>query len=77
MSNLANGGVNLKFKNTVFVQKSHSSLYDNFILSLYLVYELNHWPRDPTNNFPLKYFLFGTVKLVRNAIKSTCVYNGQ
>ena len=27
-----------------------------------LANELNHWPRNPTNNFPLKNCLFGTVK---------------
>ena len=34
-------------------------------------------PRDPTNNFPLKSCLFGTVKLVRNADKSKFTYNGR
>ena len=33
MSNLANGRVNLKFKNPVLVQKSFSSLYSNFVLN--------------------------------------------
>ena len=37
---------------------------------LYIIYELNDWSRNPTNNFPLKICLFGTVKLVRNTIKS-------
>ena len=52
-------------------------MYNNFILNLYIVYELNAWPRNPTNNFPLKICLFGTVKLVRNADKSKFTYNGQ
>ena len=54
MSNLANGREILKFNNSVLVQKSSSSLYKNFILNLYIVYELNNWPRNPTNTFPLK-----------------------
>ena len=41
MSNLANGRVNLKFNNTFLVQKRFSSMYSNFILCLYIVYELN------------------------------------
>ena len=41
MSILANGRVNLKFNNSVLVQKSVSSLYSNVILNLYIVYELN------------------------------------
>ena len=77
MSNLANGRVNLKFNNSVLVQKSFPSLYSNFILNLYIVYELNNWPRNPTNNLTLKNCLFGTVKLVRNAIKSKFTYNDQ
>ena len=39
--NLANGRVILKFNNSFFVHKSSSSLYSNFILKLYIVYELN------------------------------------
>ena len=41
------------------------------------MYELNNWPCNPTNNFPLKSCVFGTVKLVRNTIKITFTYNGQ
>ena len=55
MSNLANGRVNLKLNNSLLIQKSFSALYSNFILNLYIVYELNTWPRNPTNNFTLKY----------------------
>ena len=55
MSNLANGKVILKFNNSVvLVQKKICSSYSNFILSLYKVYELNTWPRNPTNSFTLK-----------------------
>ena len=46
-------------------------------MSLYIVYELNAWPRNPANNFTLKNCLFGTVKLTRNANKSKLTYNGQ
>ena len=34
MSNLANGRVNLKYNNSVLVQKSSSSLYSNFVLNV-------------------------------------------
>ena len=77
MPNLANGRVILKFNNSVLAQKSSSSLYSNFILNLHIVYERNNWPRNPTNNFPLKNCLFGTVKLVRNAIKNKFTYNNE
>ena len=51
-------------------------MYSNFILSLYTVYELNTWPRNPTNNFTLKNCLFGTAKLVRNTLKNKLTYKG-
>ena len=54
MSNLANDRVNLKFNNSVLVQKRFSSLYSNFILNLYIVYELKTWPRNPADKFTLK-----------------------
>ena len=76
MSSLVNGRIILKFKNSVLVQKNSSSLYSNFILNLYIVYELNNGPCNPTNSFPLKNCLFGTVRLVRNAIKDKFIYNG-
>ena len=50
-------------------------MYSNFILNLCIVYELNTWPRNPTNNFTLKSCLCGTVKLTRNADKSKFTYN--
>ena len=52
-------------------------MYWNFILNLYIAYELNARPRYPTNNFSLKKYLFGTIKLTRNVNKSKFTYNGQ
>ena len=49
MSNLDHGKVILKFNNSVLVLKIFSSLYSTFILNLYIVYEINTWPRNPTN----------------------------
>ena len=44
-------------------------MHSNFILYLYKVYELNNWPRIPTNSFPQKICLFGEVKLAKKSIK--------
>ena len=52
-------------------------MYCKFILNLYIFYELTTWPRNPTNNFTLKKFLFGTVKLVKNTVKRKFTYNGE
>ena len=38
-----------------------------------MVYELNTWPRNPTNNFTLKNCLFGTVKLTKNTGESKLI----
>ena len=77
MCNVVNNKVILMFNNSVLVQKGSSSLYITFILNLFIVYELNNWPRNPSNIFALKSCLFGTVKLVRHTIKSKFTYNGQ
>ena len=67
----------LKFNNSVLAEKIFCLLYRKFILNLRTVYELNTWPRNPTKNFTLKDCLFGTVKLLRNKIKSEFAYNGR
>ena len=59
------------------MQKGYSSLYRNFSLNLYIVYKLNNWPRNPTNNFLLKNCLFVTVKLLRITVKCKFIYNDQ
>ena len=59
------------------MQKRSSSLYTNIILNLYIVFELNKWPRNPTNNFTLKDYLFCIVKLIKNADKYKFNYNGR
>lgn len=47
------------------------------MLNVYLVYELNNWLNNPTNNYTLKSWLFDIVKLTRNTIKSNFADNGQ
>ena len=42
-----------------------------------MAYELNNWPCNRTNNFPLIICVFGTGKLVRKAVKSKFAYNDQ
>ena len=69
MNNLVNGSVkweckSIKFNNSVLVKKNLSSLYKSFILNLY-------------SYFALKKCLSGTVKLIRNTIKSKFIYNSQ
>ena len=58
-------------------KKNSSPLYSNFILNLYIVYELNNWLLNPFNNFKLKNFLFDTIQLTTNADKSKFTCNGR
>ena len=74
MFNLANGRIIFKLNNSVLVQKKFSSFYSNLILNLYIVCELNESLHNPIENFPLKNYLFGSVKIVINAIKSKFIY---
>ena len=39
------------------------------ILIVYIVYELNAWPKNPTNNFKFKNCLFGATNIVKNSHK--------
>ena len=65
MYNLANSRLILIINKSVLVPKNYSSLHSNFILNLYLFYELDNWSPTPTNNFTLKNCLFGSVTLVK------------
>ena len=35
------------------------------IVNVYIVYDLDVWPRNPTNNFKIKNFLFGATNIVK------------
>ena len=64
MCNLTNGRTILKFNNSVLVQKRCSSMYSNFMLNLYILYELN----TGHEILPIILFLkclFGTFKLTK------------
>ena len=64
MSNFANGRVDLKLNKSALVERNFSSFYSNFVLNLFIVYELSTWPHNLANNFTPKDCLFGTVKLI-------------
>ena len=59
------------------MQENSPSLYSNFILNLYIFYELNDWARNPSNIFTLINCLFGIVKSTRNVDKCKFTYNDQ
>ena len=39
------------------------------IVNVYIVYHLDAWPRNPTNNFKFKNCLFGATSIVKNSDK--------
>ena len=45
------------------------------IVNVYIVYDLDDWPWNPTNNFKFKNCLFGTASVVKNNDKEKYVNN--
>ena len=43
------------------------------IVNVYIAYDLDAWPRNPTNNFKFKNYLFGVTSIVRNSNKEKYV----
>ena len=50
--------------------------YASKIVNVYIVYDLDAWPRNPTNNFKLKNCSFGATSVVKNSDKEKFVYSG-
>ena len=46
------------------------------IVNVYIVYDLDAWPRNPTNNLKFKNCLFGATSIVKNSDKENYVYSG-
>ena len=66
----------LKFNNLLQVQKNLCHCTVTLFLNQQIVYGLNNWSRDCSNNFAMKNCLFGTAKITRNAIKSKFTSSG-
>ena len=64
----------IKFdKDPLAVQQNN---YLTKIVKVYSVYNLDVYPKDPTNNFKLKNCLFGATNIVKNSDKEKYVYRG-
>ena len=46
------------------------------IVNVYIVYDIDVWPRNPTSSFKLKNCLFGATNIVKNSDKKKYVYSG-
>ena len=49
--------------------------YFTRITNVYIVCDLDASPRNPTNNFKFKIFLFGVTNIVKNSDKENYLYN--
>ena len=46
------------------------------IVNVFIVYDLDAWPKNPTDNFKIKNCLFGATNIVKNSDKEKYVYSG-
>ena len=46
------------------------------IVNVYIIYDLDAWPRNPINNFKFKNCLFGATSAVKNCYKERYVHSG-
>ena len=66
--------IGIKFeKDPLAVEQNN---YLTKIINVYIVYDLDAWPRNPTNNFKFKNCLFGATNIVKNSDKEKYVYSG-
>ena len=67
-------GIGIKLdKDPLAVEQNN---YLTKIVNLYIVYDLDTWPRNPANNFRLKNGLFGATNMVENSDKEKYIYSG-
>ena len=57
-------------------QEGKAAFNPKNLINLIIVSELDTWPRDLNTDFTLKYCLFGSVKLTKNADPDMYKYSG-
>ena len=63
-----------KFDKDPLVSKQNN--YFTKIVNVYIVYDLDVWPKIPPRNFAIKSCLFGATSIVKNSDKEKYVYSG-
>ena len=66
----------LKFKGSFLKQEDNAPFSLNNVVNLFIDYDLDRWSRDINTSFTLKDWLFGTVKLTKNADTDKYKYSG-
>ena len=64
---MKNSRIRLKFKGSCQKQEDKAIFTHQNVVNLFIVYELDTWLRDLNTDFTLKDYLFGSVKLTKNA----------
>ena len=65
--------IGIKFDKDPLAVKQNNHI--SKIVNVYVVYDLDSWLRNPTNNFKFKICLFGANNIVRNSDKEKYVYS--
>ena len=64
--------IGIKFdKDPLAVEQNN---YLSEIVIAYIVYDLDAWPKNPTNNFEFKNCLFGAANIVKNSVKERYIF---
>ena len=67
-------GIGIQFSYTYLVSVQIS--YTTNIVNVYIVYDLDNWPKNLLRKFTPKNCLFEVTNIVRNSDKEKCVYSG-
>ena len=66
--------IGIKFhSNPLAVEQNN---YLSKIVNIYIVYDLDAWPKNPTNNFKFKNSLFRATNVIKNSDKEKYAYSG-
>ena len=71
-----NSRIKLKFKGSCLKQVDKAAFTPKYVVTLFIVCDLDSWPRDLGNDFTLGGCLFGGFKLAKNADPDKYVYSG-
>ena len=71
---LSEYGIGTKFDKDLLAVTQNN--YLTKIVNVYIVYDLDAWPRNPTNNFKFKNCQFRATNIVKNSDKEKYVYSG-
>ena len=65
----------IKFDKDPLVVEQNKMQHESKIINVYIVYDLDAWPGNPTNNFKFKNCLLGATSVVKNSDKEKYVYS--